>query len=86
MSVMVPGRKDCYPGWTKEYWGYLMSGHDNRAGAYDHLCMDNEPEFMQHGGKSDDQHILYLVEAQCGSLPCPPYVQGRELACAVCSK
>ncbi|XP_045157209.1 short-chain collagen C4-like [Mercenaria mercenaria] len=86
ISLMIPARKECYPGWTMEYWGYLMAGHDNRAGAYDHMCMDTRPEFVPHGGTNDDQHILYLVEAQCGSLPCPPYVQGRELACVVCSK
>jgi hypothetical protein len=26
------------------------------------------------------------VESHCGSLPCPPYVQGYELTCAVCTK
>jgi hypothetical protein len=86
ISLMIPARKECYPGWTIEYWGYLMAAIFNRPGGHDHICVDTKPEFNQHGGTDDNEHILYLVEAQCGSLPCPPYVQGRELPCAVCSK
>ena len=48
--------------------------------------MDSDPEALAHGGTNDDQSIIYLVEGRCGSLPCPPYVDGREIACAVCSK
>ena len=85
VSLMIPARKDCYPGWTLEYDGYLMAGI-YRHQSYNHICMDRSPEFVPHGGTNDNQHILYFVEAQCGSLPCPPYHQGRELACVVCSK
>lgn len=37
-----------------------------------------------HGNKNGA--LLHLVEGQCGSLPCLPYVGGRELTCAVCTK
>ena len=41
-------------------------------------------------GNGHDQNgrLLYAVEASChaNSLPCPPYVQGREIACVVCTK
>ncbi|XP_060603880.1 short-chain collagen C4-like [Ruditapes philippinarum] len=84
--LMTPAMKECHSNWTMEYGGYLMAGTYDKSGAYDYVCMDTEPEFIPHGGTNDNQHILYLVEAQCGSLPCPPYVQGRELACVVCSK
>jgi len=84
---MIAARTACYPGWTVEYTGYLMSGvTGSSVYAYDHLCLDGNPEYLAHGGTNDNQHILYNVEAKCGSLPCPPYVEGRELACVVCSK
>ncbi|XP_052775894.1 short-chain collagen C4-like [Mya arenaria] len=86
INIMIPARTSCYAGWTEEYSGFLMAGTHERIGAFDHICVDGRPEFLQHGGTNDNQNILYLVEAQCGSLPCPPYVQGRELACIVCSK
>lgn len=85
-TIMMPGRKDCYSGWTREYWGFLMSAWDSVQSEYNHICMDANPEYMQHGGTNDDEHILYLVEARCGSLPCPPYYDGREITCVVCSK
>ena len=85
--LMIPGRTKCYPGWTLEYAGYLMSGrygHDD--GATDYYCVDKDPENLPDGTRNDDGHILYFVEARCGSLRCPPYIQGREFQCAVCTK
>ncbi|XP_045204618.2 short-chain collagen C4-like [Mercenaria mercenaria] len=84
--LMVPAQNNCFSGWHVEYTGYLMAGMDDRLGSYNHICMDSQPEFIPNGSGNNNQHILYVVQAQCGSLPCPPYVQGRELACVVCSK
>lgn len=84
--LMIPARTSCYAGWTQEYHGYLMAGAYDGDGAYNHICMDRYPEFLQHGASDDNQNVVYLVEAQCGSLPCPPYYDGRELACVVCSR
>ena len=86
VTLMIPGRGNCYDGWSTEYNGYLMTGYHGNHGSYDHICVDFEPEFIPNGQIINDQHILYLVEAHCGSLPCPPYVEGREVACVVCSK
>ncbi|WAR21303.1 hypothetical protein MAR_015277, partial [Mya arenaria] len=86
LNLMIPGRTACYPGWTLEYSGYMMTNVQGRESGQDTICVDDHPEFLDHGGSDDSQHILYLVEAQCGSLPCPPYVNNRELPCAVCSK
>jgi len=86
-SIMIPGRTNCYQGWTQQYRGYLVS---NIAGAgrasYESICIDRDPDFLPHSQADDNQHVLYLMEAKCGSLPCPPYVDNRELACVVCSK
>ena len=39
------------------------------------------------GGDADkDRAHIYHVEPRCGSLPCPPYVQKREMTCVVCTR
>ncbi|XP_045156991.2 uncharacterized protein LOC123523373 [Mercenaria mercenaria] len=83
--LMIPGRADCYPGWTLEYKGYLMSAYHNYASNGDFLCVDAKPDFVPHGEGNHNDHLLYFVESRCGALPCPPYVNGRELSCVVCS-
>jgi len=30
--------------------------------------------------------LFHSVEGRCGSLPCPPYEETKELTCAVCTK
>ena len=87
VNVMIPARNVCYPGWTEEYRGYIMAGSIavQHTGT-NHICVDWEPDFVPHGGSNDNEHIVYIVEGRCGSLPCPPYVQGRELTCVVCSQ
>ncbi|XP_053385094.1 uncharacterized protein LOC128550308 [Mercenaria mercenaria] len=85
-TVMIPGRKDCYPNWTQEYTGYLMSGHSGHKGGSDYACVDADPEAVYHGEADQNGKLLYLTEVKCGSLPCQEYPDGRELACVVCSK
>jgi len=83
--IMIPGRDDCFERWTREYHGYLAAGYHAHASPIKHICVDFEPNFLPRGSANDDGHLLFLVEAICGSLPCPPYVHGRELACVVCT-
>ena len=83
--IMIPGRKSCFPGWTIEYTGYLMTGRHTHHST-DYYCIDGSPEDI-HGGKANHNgYLLYFVESRCGSLRCPPYVEGRELTCVVCTK
>ena len=85
--LMIPGKSKCHEGWTLEYSGYLMAGHYNFSGATDYYCIDKDPENLPGGTGNDNGYLLYFVEARCGaSLRCPPYVNGRELQCAVCTK
>ena len=85
--LMIPGRSKCYPGWTLEYAGYLMSGHYEHAGATDYYCVDKDPQDLPDGTTNENGHLLYFVEARCvASLRCPPYVSGREFQCVVCTK
>ncbi|KAK3587948.1 hypothetical protein CHS0354_014463 [Potamilus streckersoni] len=85
-TIMVPGRTDCYTGWNQEYTGYLMSGYYGHAGNSNYVCVDANSDPGLGGFTNYNGHLMYVVQAQCGSLPCPPYVQGRVIACVVCSK
>jgi len=87
VALMIPAKTTCMAGWRKEYSGYLASqNHEHKRGEY--ICLDEAPEIR--GGNGCDKRngaLLYPVQATCSSsLACPPYVQGWELACIVCSK
>ena len=83
--LMITGKSKCYPGWTLEYAGFLMSGYHSH-GATDYYCVDKDPENLPGGTNNDNGYILYFVEARCGSLRCPPYVSEREFLCVVSTK
>ncbi|KAH3807581.1 hypothetical protein DPMN_135926 [Dreissena polymorpha] len=85
-TVMIPGRNQCYPGWTMEYAGYLVSGLSEHASPTNYACLDTKPEFEFEDAENKIGKLMYLVVAACGTLKCPPYVQSREITCAVCSK
>lgn len=73
-------------GWELEYHGNLMAGRYYHKAGTMYTCVDEHPDTL-HGGQANiDGKMFYSVEARCGSLKCPPYVEGRELVCAVCSK
>ncbi|XP_061177852.1 short-chain collagen C4-like [Saccostrea echinata] len=83
---MFPARKTCYKGWNLEYHGYLMAGYHDHAASTTYKSVDGNPDTLHGGQTGKHGYLFYLVEGRCGSLKCPPYVEGRELACAVCSK
>ncbi|CAH1799502.1 unnamed protein product [Owenia fusiformis] len=83
---MVPARHSCPTGWTLEYKGYLVADHHTHPRSAVFECMDEAPETTQGGHASQNGALFYSVQAVCGSLPCPDYIQGGELTCAVCSK
>ncbi|XP_066267968.1 uncharacterized protein [Branchiostoma lanceolatum] len=84
--VMIPARLSCPQGWSKEYSGYLMSSHHSHQSNKDFICVDGAPNLVQGSATDQNGALLYLVEAQCGSLPNGPYVNGYELTCVVCTK
>ncbi|KAI8520392.1 hypothetical protein Bbelb_001460 [Branchiostoma belcheri] len=85
-KLMIPARNTCYSGWTREYHGYLMAQYYNHNSPKEYVCVDEQPEVMQGGHADQNGALFYPVEARCGSLPCPNYVEGRELTCVVCTK
>ncbi|XP_066274973.1 uncharacterized protein [Branchiostoma lanceolatum] len=84
-SLMIPAKRTCPAGWTSEYSGYLMAAKYNHRRT-DFVCVDVEAQDLEGGDGNDDGARLYQVEGRCNyNLPCPPYVNGRELTCVVCS-
>ena len=70
--VMIPGRNQCYEGWTLEYSGYLVSGCASQAAASSYACLDSKPETELGDVENKNGKLMYTTEAHCGSLKCPP--------------
>ena len=87
LTLMIPGTMDCPTGWHKEYEGYLMGTKYNQSSTHEVACVDiNAEESPLSSDANNNGNLWYPTEAECGSLPCSPYVQDRELSCVVCSK
>jgi len=87
MTMMIPARTECYPGWTEAYHGDLSSGYYGHAAASQYVCVDQSPQALVGGGNVNDEgKLFYSVKARCGSLRCPPYEDEKEMACVVCLK
>ena len=84
-QMMVPGRNVCPSGWTREYKGYLMAERHNFYRTM-YTCMDEAPDYTRGTHANLNGALFYFVEGECGSLPCKPYIAGRELTCAVCTR
>jgi len=86
---MVPAKYTCPTGWTREYYGYLMAQHyGSRVYHYhsQYTCVDTALKPVNGSSASNNGLPFHFVEGRCGSLPCPPYNNTRELSCAVCTK
>ena len=59
------------------WWSYYRSTFE---------CMDVSPVTVTGGHTNQNGALFHHVEPRCGSLPCPPYEQQKEITCAVCSK
>ncbi|KAL5011984.1 hypothetical protein ScPMuIL_010535 [Solemya velum] len=83
--LMIPGRTSCFGTWSIEYTGYLMAGQYNHAASHEFICVDAKPEAVMGQEADVNGALLYFVETRCDTLPCPPYVNGREVPCVVCT-
>ena len=83
--VMIPAKLTCPHGWTREYHGYLMSGHLNQHSST-FECVDHNAEAVPGSQSNVNGALLYHVEADCSGLPCEPYLPEKELTCVVCTK
>lgn len=84
--LMIPARINCPTGWTMEYWGYLVSGNQGHPNQKTYECLDEAPEIVSGGSPSQNSAMFHFVEAVCGALHCPKYVNGWEMSCVVCTK
>ena len=82
-KIMIPSHYECPPGWTREYYGYLMAGHHGHKAATQYTCVDKSVEPIEGSGSNTDGKLFYTVEAHCGQfIPC----SDEELTCVVCTK
>ena len=84
---MMPAKYTCPSGWTTEYYGYLMAERDHPVHyRSQYTCIDNTLKPVTGTIHGHLGLYFHLVEGRCGSLPCPPYEETKELTCAVCTK
>lgn len=84
-SLMIPAKKTCPQGWTREYWGYLAAQYYSHHGST-FECLDFAMETVHESVTGNENGgLFYQVDARCGSLPCPPYGEFNDLLCVVCT-
>ena len=49
-------------------------------------CLDTAFKSVVVSSADKEGLLFYFVEGRCGSLPCPPYDNTKELSCAVRTK
>ena len=82
--MMMPGKTVCPSSWTREYYGYLMAEqHNHQRSTFE--CVDRNPQAIPGSASNADGALFHHVEADCYGI-CPPYTDGRELTCTVCTK
>jgi hypothetical protein len=84
-KIMIPGTYKCPSSWNEEFHGFLMSAH-NKHQRTTFECVDTDAKKALAGHANANGALFYFVEPRCGSLPCPPYEQEKELSCAVCTR
>ena len=86
-KITIPARTSCPSSWTREYYGYLMAdrSHDHRSGRVP-ICVDVNAESVPGTARREARSQLYFMEITCHGAVCPPYSDGDEIACVVCTK
>ncbi len=86
-KITVPGRITCPASWTKEYHGYLMgSDHHAPRGSRSPVCVDVNAESIPGTSGQNVKSLFYFFETTCLGIDCPPYTNGAETTCVVCTK
>ena len=83
--IMVPAKTVCPPSWTREYYGYLMTEYDDYYRST-YTCIDIDPEVVPGESSDANPSFIYHTVTDCNGLLCPPYENGRQLSCVVCTK
>lgn len=86
-KIMIPGRISCPSSWTKEYHGYLMgSDHHAPRGSRSPVCVDVNSESIPGTAGQNVKSLFYFYETTCIGIDCPPYSDGAETTCVICTK
>ncbi len=62
LHIMLPGTNQCYPGWRREYWGYLMTAHRAHNGRTEYICV--------HGHAAKSNAVFRNDRRWCTAVPC----------------
>jgi hypothetical protein len=85
--LTVPAKNKC-PTDTMilEYNGYLTANAEDRF-RNEFVCLDAAPETIAGSGDDTDGAWMSPVQIDCTAknLPCPPYQDGYEVNCVVCT-
>ncbi len=86
-KITITGRISCPATWTREYYGYLM-GSDYHAprGSRSPVCVDESAESVDGSAGQNVKSLFYFYETTCIGIKCPPYSDGAETTCVVCTK
>ena len=85
-QITIPGRTSCPPSWTREYNGYLMTDRFPHKSSRVPLCVDKSAQAIPGSSQADVTSLLLFIETRCEGISCPPYSDGAELTCVVCTK
>ena len=85
-KIEIPARISCPPSWTREYTGYLMSSIFATRHRSNYECVDENAVGIPGSAANTNGHLFYFTEVLCTTLNCPPYFEGNELACVVCTQ
>ena len=75
--------------WTSNLHGHLVDQGVHTTATHDSFhrstyeCVDVNAEGIPGSETNHNGATLYFTEARCGSLSCPPYVDGDEMPCVV---
>ena len=86
-KIMIPAKVSCPDSFTLEYSGYMMSAAYTNKNSKDYACVDQNADTMLSSNEDTKGALLYFVSANKDNsfLPCPPYVHGIPITCAVCT-
>lgn len=85
-KLMIPARSVCPPGWTSEYYGYIVS--DRKNGNRQFICMDKETavEEIKNSSSEKEREIgtpFAHVNVDCNSAT--QDCSNNPLRCVVCT-
>ena len=66
-----------------------MSEYHTHKGRTMFVCLDKDAEVLRGEEAATLGALMYHTVVNCGArfgIPCPPYVNQKDLACVVCTK